>query len=151
MYRGFQAVPPVRRSLRDESIVFSDMSSGQQRTVDWKENRGTTGTPLFTDAESVLHDMQSVIGRKWNPVLVYHLLTDEPLGFSELKRRVDGISSKMLSESLSDLEELGLVKRDMLSDQPVRVSYTLTDRGESLKPVLFEMVDWGSEHIEDNQ
>jgi DNA-binding HxlR family transcriptional regulator len=127
------------------------MSSGQQRTVDWAERDRTTEIPLFTDAESVLHDMQDIVGRKWNPVLLYHLLTDEALGFSELKRRVDGISSKMLSESLSDLEEQDLVERELLSDQPVRVEYTLTDRGESLEPILSEMVHWGGEHVEGDQ
>lgn len=122
------------------------MSSGQQRTVDWADDERTMGTPLFTDAESVLHDMQDIVGRKWNPVLLYNLLTDGPLGFSVLKRRVDGISSKMLSESLSDLEEQGLVARELLSDQPVRVEYTLTDRGAALEPMLSEMVQWGNEY-----
>ena len=88
-----------------ESSVLIDMSSGQQRTIDWADSDRTTGAPLFTDAEAVLHDMQDIVGRKWNPVLLYHLLSDGPLGFSALKRRVDGISSKMLSETLSDLKE----------------------------------------------
>lgn len=122
------------------------MSSGQQPTVDWADGERTAGRPLFTDAETVLHDVQDIVGRKWNPVLLYHLLTDEPLGFSALKRRVDGISSKMLSESLSDLEEHDLVARELLSDQPVRVEYTLTERGTALEPVLSEMVQWGSEY-----
>lgn len=124
------------------------MSSGQHRTVDWADEKGTTGAPLFTDAESALHDIQDIVGRKWNPVLLYRLLTDGPCGFSALKRRVDGISSKMLSESLSDLEEQGLVERNLLSDQPVRVEYTLTDRGESLEPVVTRMVQWGSHEAE---
>jgi DNA-binding HxlR family transcriptional regulator len=122
------------------------MSSGQQRTVDWADGEHTSRVGLFTDAESVLQDMQDVVGRKWNPVLLYRLLTDGPLGFSELKRRIDGISSKMLSETLSDLEDQNLVERELLSDQPVRVEYTLTERGESLGPVLSGMVEWGSEH-----
>jgi DNA-binding HxlR family transcriptional regulator len=122
------------------------MSSGQQQPLNWTDSDQTTRTPLFTDAESVLHDMQDIVGRKWNPVLLYHLLTDGPLGFSALKRRVDGISSKMLSETLSDLEEQGLVRRELLSDQPIRVEYTLTERGASFGPVLSQMVQWGSEH-----
>ena len=124
------------------------MSSGQQRTVDWADGERARDVPLFTDAESVLHDMQDIVGRKWNPVLLYHLLTDGPLGFSALKGRVDGISSKMLSESLSDLEEQGLIARELLSDQPVRVEYTLTDHGVALEPVLTAMVKWGSDHEE---
>jgi DNA-binding HxlR family transcriptional regulator len=72
------------------------------------------------------------------------------MGFSTLKGRIDGISSKMLSETLTDLEEAGLVDRTQLTDQPVRVEYTLTDRGRSLESVITEMVKWGSQYgIED--
>lgn len=120
------------------------MSSGHRRSADWTE-ADRTALPFFTDAEPVLHDMQDIVGRKWNPILLYQLLADGPLGFSALKNRIDGVSSKMLSESLSDLEEQGLVDRELLSDQPVRVEYTLTERGESLEPVLVEMVQWGSD------
>ncbi len=104
---------------------------------------------LFVEAETALHGMQEIVGRKWNPVLLYYLLTHGPLGFSALKTRVDGISSKMLSESLSDLEEHGLVSRELLSDQPVRVEYSLTERGESLEELIVGMVQWGSEHGEE--
>lgn len=123
------------------------MSSGQHTTAEWGNGEPTTRT-LCADAETALHGMQEVVGRKWNPVLLYYLLTEGPLGFSALKTRVDGISSKMLSESLSDLEESGLVSRELLSDQPVRVEYALTERGESLEPVVVEMVQWGNEHGE---
>ncbi|MEF8814674.1 MAG: helix-turn-helix domain-containing protein [Halovenus sp.] len=122
------------------------MSSGQYTGVD-----GTNREPtmLFVEAETALHGMQEIVGRKWNPVLLYYLLTDGPLGFSALKTRVDGISSKMLSESLSDLEEHELVSRELLSDQPVRVEYSLTERGESLEGLIVEMVQWGSEYGEE--
>ena len=124
------------------------MSSEHHATTDWERGNGALQVPLFTDTETVLHGMQDIVGRKWHPILVYYLLTDGPLGFSALKSRVDGISSKMLSESLSDLEDADLVTRDLLNDQPVRVEYTLTDRGEALEPLITEMVRWGSEHGE---
>jgi DNA-binding HxlR family transcriptional regulator len=68
------------------------------------------------------------------------------MGFSALKDRVDDISSKMLSESLDDLEAAGLVDRRLLSDKPVRVEYELTEDGRSLEPLITEMVNWGAEH-----
>jgi DNA-binding HxlR family transcriptional regulator len=108
----------------------------------------TAGTPLFDNAEDILQDMQEIVGRKWHPILLYYLLTDGSMGFSELKNRVDGISSKMLSESLDDLEEAGLVARDLLNDKPVRVEYSLTEHGASLEPLVSEMVRWGSEHAD---
>ena len=124
------------------------MSSEHHAAADWAEGERTVQTPLFVDAETVLHGMRDIVGRKWHPILVYYLLTEGPLGFSALKSRVDGISSKMLSESLSDLEEAELVTRELLNDQPVRVEYALTERGAALEPVLTEMVAWGSEHGE---
>ena len=107
--------------------------------------RGPSG-PLFTGVEETLLSMQEIIGRKWQPILVYHLLEDGPMGFSALKDRVDDISSKMLSESLDDLEAAGLVDRRLLSDKPVRVEYELTEDGHSLEPLITEMVNWGAEH-----
>jgi DNA-binding HxlR family transcriptional regulator len=105
-----------------------------------------SGTPVFADADEIILSMQEIVGRKWQPIILYHLLDEGPLGFSALKGRVSGISSKMLSESLTDLEDAGLVSRTLLSDQPLRVEYSLTDRGASLEPLLAEMVAWGSEH-----
>jgi len=122
------------------------MSSGHQTATDRTRSDPTTATALFVDPETALHGTQEIVGRKWHPVLLYYLLTDGPLRFSDLKSRVDGISSKMLSEGLSALEEAGLVRRRLLSDQPVRVEYTLTERGESLEGIIVEMVEWGSEH-----
>lgn len=89
----------------------------------------------------------SVIGKKWHPVLVHRLLEHGPSGFNELKDNVDGISSKVLSDSLEDLQENGLVERDVISEQPFRVQYSLTDRGSSLESVIDAMADWGQTHL----
>lgn len=89
----------------------------------------------------------SLIGKKWHPVIVHRLLEHGPSGFNELKGNVDGISSKVLSDSLGDLEEKLLVNREIISDKPVRVQYSLTAHGESLEPVIYAMRDWGLEHL----
>lgn len=89
----------------------------------------------------------SLIGRKWHPVIVHRLLEHGPSGFNELKTDVDGISSKVLSDSLENLEEKGLVDRDIVSEKPFRVQYSLTEHGESLEPVIVSMRDWGLEHL----
>jgi DNA-binding HxlR family transcriptional regulator len=124
------------------------MRSEHHGATDWTNGGAAGATPLLTDAEAALHEIQDIVGRKWHPVLLYHLLRDGPLGFSALKSRVDGISSKMLSEGLSDLEDADLVSRELLSDQPVRVEYRLTERGSALEGVITGMVRWGSEHAE---
>lgn len=89
-----------------------------------------------------------LIGKKWHPVIIHRLLDQGPLGFNALKEEVDGISSKVLSDSLEDLEEKRLVDREIVSEKPVRVEYSLTERGQSLGPVINAMRDWGLEHLE---
>ncbi|MFC6614652.1 winged helix-turn-helix transcriptional regulator [Halopenitus salinus] len=91
----------------------------------------------------------SLIGKKWHPVIIHRLLDHGPSGFNELQTAVDGISSKVLSDSLEDLEEKSLVDREVISDKPVRVRYSLTDHGRSLQPVIYAMRDWGLEHLAD--
>ncbi len=89
----------------------------------------------------------TLIGKKWHPVIIHRLLENGPLGFNDLKTAVDGISSKVLSDSLDDLEENQLVDREIVSDKPFRVKYSLTEYGESLEPVIFAMRDWGLEYL----
>ncbi|WP_435196201.1 winged helix-turn-helix transcriptional regulator [Natronomonas sp. EA1] len=88
----------------------------------------------------------TILGKKWHPVIIHRLLQG-PHGFNELKRAVDGISSKVLSDSLENLEEKGLVERSVVSEKPFRVEYTLTERGTSLETVISEMRVWGEEHL----
>jgi len=90
----------------------------------------------------------TLIGRKWHPIIVHRLLEHGPQGFNELKRDVDGISSKVLSDSLEDLEEEGIVDRQIVSEKPVRVEYSLTEFGASLESVIAAMRDWGEEYLE---
>lgn len=90
----------------------------------------------------------SIIAKKWHPVIIHRLLQLGEMGFNDLKKEVDGISSKVLSESLEDLEEKDLVERNVVSEKPVRVKYSLTDRGKELEPVIAEMADWGRNNLE---
>jgi len=89
----------------------------------------------------------SLIGKKWHPVIIHRLLEHGPSGFNELQKNVDGISSKVLSDSLEDLEENRLVEREIISEKPFRVHYSLTHHGESLQPVIYAMRDWGMEYL----
>jgi len=82
--------------------------------------------------------------QKWHTVIIHRLLENGPLGFNALEGEVDGISSKVLSDALDDLEEKRLVNREIVSEKPVRVEYLLTELGESLEPVIVEMRDWGA-------
>lgn len=89
----------------------------------------------------------TLIGKKWHPVIIHRLLEYGPSGFNELKENVDGISSKVLSDSLDDLGENQLINREIVNEKPVRVQYSLTTHGQSLEPVIYAMHEWGQEHI----
>lgn len=88
----------------------------------------------------------SIIGKKWHPVIVYRLL-QSPKGFNQLKREIEGVTSKVLSESLKDLDAKGIVEREVISENPDQVRYSLTETGESLEPVIVEMRDWANTYV----
>ncbi len=83
-----------------------------------------------------LTSLAGVLGRKWNLVIVNRLLQDGPLGFSDLLDNIEEISSKVLSESLDDLEESGIVDRNIVSERPFRVEYALTKQAMPLESVI---------------
>lgn len=89
-----------------------------------------------------------VISRKWHTVIVHKLLDHGPMGFNELKTAIDDVSGKVLSESLDDLVDNGLVERTVLQESPRRVEYDLTEAGEELRPVIEAMEAWGREHLD---
>jgi len=105
----------------------------------------------FVDPETTFEGVRDLLGRKWHMRIVYYLLDDGPMGFSELKDELSGVSSKMLSESLSSLQERGLVVRDIVSDQPVRVTYSLTEKGAALAPLVDDIIRWDSEYGADGE
>ena len=76
-----------------------------------------------------------LIGRRWAGAILY-ALTDGPLHFAELKESVPGMSDRLLSCRLKELEKAGLVQREVQPGSRVRVSYELTDKGHSLEPVM---------------
>jgi DNA-binding HxlR family transcriptional regulator len=84
----------------------------------------------------------AVIGGKWKPIIMFHLVSGEKR-FSDLKRLLPQTSDRMLTRSLRELEQDELIKREIMAEVPVRVTYSLTDDGTSLIPVLNAMSDWG--------
>jgi DNA-binding HxlR family transcriptional regulator len=82
-----------------------------------------------------------LIGRRWAGAILY-ALTGGPLHFAELKEAVPGMSDRLLSHRLKELEEAELVKREVKEGNRVRVSYELTAKGQSLEPVMGGLRDW---------
>jgi DNA-binding HxlR family transcriptional regulator len=88
-----------------------------------------------------------VIGKKWHPVIVHRLLQHDALRFNQLGNEVGAITNKMLSQSLEGLEEEDLVDRETVSEKPVAVEYSLTERGRSLQPVIDSLEEWGKTYL----
>jgi len=86
-----------------------------------------------------------VISGRWKAILLYHLF-DGPKRLSELKRRVPAVSQKVLIQQLRELEEHGLVRREIFRQVPLRVDYSATSLGLSLEPVLRALCEWGQRH-----
>jgi len=96
--------------------------------------------------ESLL-DSVSLLSKKWHPAIIRCLSGDEGLGFSDLERRLDGVSAKVLTDALTELQEYEIIERTEISQSPLRVNYTLTERGEELDDVIESLADWGETHL----
>ena len=95
-------------------------------------------------AKLAIRDTLDVVGGKWKLVLI-SVLRSGKKGFNELSREA-GISTRILSKELQELEMNGLVSREVCNTKPVTVQYELTEYSQSLKDVLMAMETWGSQH-----
>src|SRR3954471_16884492 len=86
-----------------------------------------------------------VLGGKWKIVILWHLI-DKTRRFSEIEHLITGITHKMLTQQLRELEADGLIQRKVYAEVPPRVEYSLTAYGRTLIPVLNAMAQWGLEH-----
>lgn len=86
-----------------------------------------------------------LIGSKWKLLILRNLL-ERPWRFNELKKNLDGISQKVLTDSLRSMEEDGIIVRTIYPEVPPRVEYALSELGESMRPVIESMRSWGMEY-----
>ena len=87
-----------------------------------------------------------VIGGKWKPKVLFHLAQQAPIRFGALRQTIDGITEKMLIQSLKELERDGVVKRKVYSQVPPKVEYSLTELGQTFVPVMNAMFEWGKSY-----
>ncbi|MEM8642891.1 MAG: helix-turn-helix domain-containing protein [Cyanobacteria bacterium P01_G01_bin.54] len=90
----------------------------------------------------------AVIGGKWKVMILYHLLDDGVHRFAELRRKIPGISERMLTQQLRELEADGVVHREVYAQVPPKVEYSITAYGETLRPVSEALCRWGVKHME---
>lgn len=106
------------------------------------ENESNLDNPLACPVVSTL----SLMSGKWKPMII-HILIEQPKRFGELKRMMKPISQKVLTEQLRELESSDIVQRDVFDEKVLNVTYSVTDYGNSLSPVLEALYIWGSSNL----
>lgn len=91
-----------------------------------------------------------IIGSKWKLLIMRNLLA-RPWRFNELKKDLEGISQKVLTDSLRSMEADGIVTRTVYAEVPPRVEYALSPLGESMRPIIMAMRQWGLDYQESRQ
>ena len=92
-------------------------------------------------------DALNIIVGKWKPIILLHLFENGTMRFNELKRKMPGITQKMLTQQLRELEGEDLVHREVYPQVPPKVEYSITEYGQSIEPVLEVMHEWGLAHL----
>lgn len=109
-------------------------STNNINKIYWKEHCGISHTLLL-------------IGGRWKINIIVYLLNEEKLRYNELKKRLVGVSERMLISKLKELESDGLVNRIAYPQVPPKVEYELTSLGSSLKTIINEMEEWGQTNL----
>lgn len=102
----------------------------------------------FTEVCPHFHAAIELIGKRWSGAIIWGL-SDGPMRFAELKRAIPGLSDRLLSQRLRELESAGLMDRTVEEGQPVKVTYELTEKGLSLKPAIQSLRQWACHWQED--
>jgi DNA-binding HxlR family transcriptional regulator len=99
-----------------------------------------------TDNSCEIRDTFLIIGGKWKSMILYSLVSEGMVRFNQLKRAVSGISQKMLTQQLRELERDGLIRRRVFPENPPHVEYSMTELGLSLGPIYQAVHQWEREN-----
>lgn len=100
----------------------------------------------LSDATCPMEYTMNIIAGKWKLVILWHIYDQEVIRYGELKKLLNKITHKTLSDRLKELVEDGVIHKEIYSEIPPRVEYSLTDLGKTLIPIMDLMVQWGGEH-----
>ena len=106
------------------------------------------GTPMLTKEEMPACPVATtvqLIGSKWKLLIMRNLL-QRSWRFNELRKDLEGISQKVLTDSLRSMEDDGIITRTVYPEVPPRVEYALSDLGESMRPIIKAMEEWGTNY-----
>jgi len=107
----------------------------------------TSAVSSCTANSCEIRDAFMMIGGKWKSMILYVLSTQGVVRFNQLKKTVSGISQKMLTQQLRELERDGLIKRQAFPEVPPRVEYSMTELGLSLGPIYQVVHNWEQENL----
>jgi transcriptional regulator, MarR family len=110
-------------------------------------NRNEVRDALYPDCP--IRNVLSRVGDKWSMLVLFTLENNSSQRFKELQRNIPDISQKMLTATLKTLEGDGLILREAFPEIPPRVEYSLTEKGQSLLPLINNLISWASENMED--
>ena len=88
----------------------------------------------------------AVIGGRWKALILFHL-REQTLRFGQLRRLIPGVSERMLTQQLRELERAGVVRREVHAEVTPRVEYSVSEYGRTLRPITDLMCAWGREHL----
>ncbi len=91
-----------------------------------------------------------ILGKRWTALIVYQLLSG-PQRFVEIETAITNLSGKVLTDRLRELEGEGIVRRDVYPEIPVRIEYSLTDKGKAMAPLFEDITTWANEWVEPPQ
>ena len=103
---------------------------------------------FLNDEECPIRNVVAQIGDKWS-ILILFALVDGADRFNSLKSRIEGISQRMLTQTLRDLERDGFILRTVYAQVPVKVEYELTELGKGLTGSVWQLVSWANDHHAD--
>jgi len=132
--------------LKTDSARLSEHNSELQIEKE-SERENNQETPQYICGVAVSLE---IIGGKWKGVILWHLC-HKTLRFSQLRRRLQGVTQKMLTQQLRELERDKLVNRKVYAEVPPRVEYSLTELGRTLEPTLRQLCEWGKDYNDNHR
>ncbi len=113
----------------------------------------TESVPVWCRGEDwcPLKSTSKILGHKWVPVITFHIDENTELRFTELKEEIGGITNKTLSNNLDRMQEQGIVERNVKEEKPVEITYSLTEFGERLVPLVHQMIEWGQDNLREGE
>jgi DNA-binding HxlR family transcriptional regulator len=111
-----------------------------------KKNVEINATPACQVRIQAISDSLSLLSGKWKFHILGTLIEGNTLGFMDLLREINGIGTKMLPKELQDLEMNRLISRTVMNTKPITVSYSITEFGKTLLPLINEMAKWGIDY-----